>query len=101
MTAMRARSLSHGLAYALLDGAWTLAEMYARAKDAFDAAPRWLRPLCRRILKRFPVAPFDTDELAESLGASTTTCAPSFSTPLEATPLRRIDRSTRIIERTC
>jgi hypothetical protein len=61
---MTARLLSLGLAYAFLDGEWTLPAMRARAQLALEARPRWLRPLCLRVLKAFPAPPAEADDLA-------------------------------------
>jgi len=55
------RALSHPLAGAFLDGAWTEAAMARRARGVLDrpAAADWLRPLVREVLAAYARAPRD------------------------------------------
>ncbi|HMJ11343.1 MAG TPA: reverse transcriptase family protein [Polyangiaceae bacterium] len=55
---------SEGLASALLDGAWSSSELESRARVALGSRPRWLRPLCARVLASFPEPPAETRSLA-------------------------------------
>ena len=62
------RQTSNGLALAFLAGAWGREELVVRGREALGARPRWLRPLVRRVLERFPTAPIDRqDEIAAML----------------------------------
>jgi RNA-directed DNA polymerase len=57
--------VARGLALAFLAGAWTQEGLVARGREALGRAPRWLAPLAREVLARFPEAPLDGDvELA-------------------------------------
>jgi hypothetical protein len=57
---------SRALAFAFLAGPWNAGSLVARAREALDTEPRWLRRLARRVLERYPQPP---DGGAEALSA--------------------------------
>jgi hypothetical protein len=54
--------ITRGLASAFLAGPWTQGELVARGREALGARPRWLPPLVRRVLARFPSPPHDAED---------------------------------------
>lgn len=54
-SANRHRQVAQGLARVLVAGVWQPDELLASAEAVLGRRPRWLRPLLKRVLKRFPV----------------------------------------------
>lgn len=50
-------TFARGLALAFLDGDWQEEELLERGHLCLAARPRWMRPLCRRVLAAFPTPP--------------------------------------------
>ena len=48
---------SRALALAFLAGPWNAGSLLARAREALETEPRWLRLLVRRVMARFPSPP--------------------------------------------
>jgi hypothetical protein len=51
------RFLARALTDAFLAGPWREGSLVARGREVMDAQPRWLRPVVRRVLVRFPDPP--------------------------------------------
>src|ERR1700754_4822011 len=52
-------ALADALALAFLAGPWSRRELLLRARMVMGEQPRWLNPLVRHVLARFPEAPND------------------------------------------
>lgn len=57
--------VARGLALALIDGAWEMPLLRRRAQAALGQRPRWLTPLLRRVLARFPEPPAEPEALEQ------------------------------------
>src|SRR5262245_20495772 len=50
------------LAFAFLAGPWDAVDLVARGRDVPGERAPWLRPLARRLVRRYPAAPIDRDD---------------------------------------
>src|SRR5262249_28628911 len=66
---MSLNAIARNLAAAFQSGPWNLAGLIRYGTQACGSRPRWLRPLARRVLERFPSPPAEPEELASFVAA--------------------------------
>jgi RNA-directed DNA polymerase len=67
------RTLTHGMANALLAGEWSFEQMNARLADALGRRWRWRRVLVRHLLKKY-ASPPAYGQLADAIASDTAFC---------------------------